>query len=316
MEVYEAAPEGALARELRKVNLDLLPILHEILRTRSVSRAARALGVAQPSVSKALEQLRLVLGDELIVPAGRVGRLTERAQVLAGPVQQILNDVAALLQPDRPFDPAVERANLVIGAVDYVSALLAPALTQICAQEAPGVTFEFGEAAVRSVGDLVRLDFLIAPRGYGETLGKRLNRMPLWRDDYVCLAADDARPLPDRITPQAFQKARHVAYRMRPGAAPADVALALPTSAFEGGHVCAVPDFLVLGAIVEKTDCLALVPRKLARELVRQRAVRFIELAYARRHIDVDVWWSPAAQGRRGHAWARDLLTRAAAAFD
>ena len=312
----EQMPEAALARRLRAMNLDLLPALHEILRTQSVSRAARSLGLAQPSLSKALKQLRATFEDELIVSAGRTGRLTDRGQALLAPLQQVLREIDALVRPDRPFDPAAERLNVTIGAVDYASALLAPTLTRICAVEAPGVTFEFGEAAVRGVDDLARLDFLIAPRGYGEKLGKRLGRMPLWRDDYVCLAAADARPLADPITPKAFQRARHVAYRMRPGASESAVTLALPAAALETNRVCAVPDFLVLGAIVEKTDCLALVPRKLARELVQQRAVRFVELDYPGRFIDLDVWWNFALESKRGHAWVKALLVRAAAAFE
>jgi hypothetical protein len=84
----------------------------------------------------------------------------------------------------------------------------------------------------------------------------------------------------------------------------------------ETARVCSVPDYLVLGAIVEKTDCVALVPRKLATELVRSRALRIVELDYARKHLAIDAYWSLAASSRRGHAWCRDLLARAASRIE
>jgi DNA-binding transcriptional LysR family regulator len=73
-----------------------------------------------------------------------------------------------------------------------------------------------------------------------------------------------------------------------------------------------VPDFLVLGAIVERTDCVALVPRKLADYLCRSRALRIVELMHPRRQFAIEACWSLAATGKRGHAWVRDLLVRAA----
>jgi LysR family transcriptional regulator, nod-box dependent transcriptional activator len=85
-----------------------------------------------------------------------------------------------------------------------------------------------------------------------------------------------------------------------------------PTSVLETRRVCTLPDFLVLGAVVEEADCVALVPRKVADELVRWRALRIVELAYADRHLAIDAYWTPAAGGKRGHAWCRSLLARAA----
>jgi Bacterial regulatory helix-turn-helix protein, lysR family len=62
--------ERALAARLRRVNLDLLPVLYELLRTRSVTRTARSFGMTQPAVSRALRQLRAAFEDELLVSLG------------------------------------------------------------------------------------------------------------------------------------------------------------------------------------------------------------------------------------------------------
>src|SRR5215471_14403826 len=70
--------ERELVARLHRVNLDLLPILHELLRTRSVTRTARSFNMTQPAVSRALRQLRAAFEDELLISLGRDTRLTER----------------------------------------------------------------------------------------------------------------------------------------------------------------------------------------------------------------------------------------------
>ena len=134
-----ATGERELAARLRKVNLDLLPVLHELLRTKSVTRTAQSFNMTQPAVSRALRQLRGALDDQLLVSSGRTGRLTDRAETLAGPLARTLGELDLLLKPAGPFDPATEAVHLVINTADYVAQLLAPVLTGICAREAPHV---------------------------------------------------------------------------------------------------------------------------------------------------------------------------------
>jgi DNA-binding transcriptional LysR family regulator len=154
---------------------------------------------------------------------------------------------------------------------------------------------------------------MIGPRAFGQTLGKRVGSLPLWRDEMVCLAAIANRTIPARLTPAQFQASRYVAFR-RGLRVPQDVQIQLqPTSPLEVAPVCTVPDFLVLGAIVEKSDCVALVPRKVARALAEAGRLRIVEIAYPRKQLFIDAYWSLATNSRRGRAWFRDLLARAAA---
>jgi DNA-binding transcriptional LysR family regulator len=305
--------EQELAARLRKVNLDLLPVLHELLRTRSVTRTARSFNMTQPAVSRALRQLRGAFDDHLLVSPGRNARLTDRAAALAGPLARALGELDLLLKPTGPFDPATEPVHVVINTADYVTQLLAPILTGICAREAPHVVLEFTWAATRNADDLAAVDFMIGPRAFGQTLGKRVGSLPLWRDEMVCVAAATNRAIPARFTPAQFQASRYVAFR-RSLRMPQDLLNQLqPTSPLEVAPVCTVPNFLVLGAIVEKSDCIALVPRRVARELARGGRLRIVEITYPRKQLFIDAYWSPATNSRRGRAWFRELLARAVA---
>jgi DNA-binding transcriptional LysR family regulator len=307
------AGERDVAARLRKVNLDLLPLLHELLRTKSVTRTAQAFGMTQPAVSRSLRQLRAAFDDPLLVSPGRNARLSDRAETLADPLARALGELDLLLRPARPFDPATEAVHLVINTADYVTQLLAPVLSEICAREAPQVVLEFTWRGTRTAEDLTRVDFMIGPRAFGQSLGKKVGALPLWRDEMVCIAAARNEALASRITPAQFQASRYVAFRRGPGVSQEVQTLLQPTSPLEIAPACTVPDFLVLGAIVEKSDCLALVPRKVARELARDRRLRIVDIAYPKKQLFIDAYWSPATDSRRGRAWFRELLARAAA---
>lgn len=301
-----------LGQRLRRINLDLLPVLHALLRTRSVTAAAKDLGVTQPAVSKALRQLRSVFDDSLIVTRGRDAQLTERGLSIINPLATVLSDLDLLLESPRPFDPAVERLRIVIKTADYVTVLLAPALAKLCAAEAPHTQVLFLEQTRTFDDELDHIDFMIAPRTYARTLGKRVNRMPLWQDEMACIASSRDLRWGEVISPEAFRSARQVVYQVGEESTLTRAGLLQPTSVLEVNPICEVPNFLVIGAIVEEAECLALVPRKLANELARSRPIRILEIDYPKRRLDIDAVWSARAGAKRGHAWFQTLLTRAA----
>ena len=303
----------ALVRQLRRLNLDLLPVLHEILRTRSVGRAARALGITQPAVSRALRELRAVFNDDLLVPEGRSSHLTDRGAALLGPLSRILDDIGALTRATPGFDPAGEALSVIIGTADYVTEVLAPRLVAIISAEAPRVTLEFIHPAIRGPEDLARFDFVIAPRRFGATFGKRVGRMALWRDDYVVIAGPANAHLPAHLSEADFHAARHVGFQTRIGMPESEGALVQLPSVQDTRRVCTVSNFLVMGAIVEATDCIGVVPRRHARDLTRWRDVRILDLDHPDARLDLDLCWAPGTLSRRGLPWVRDAIARATA---
>lgn len=307
---YADEDNPLLNQRLRRINLDLLPMLHALLRSCSVTAAARELGITQPAVSKGLRQLRVIFEDDLIVSRGREARLTERGLALIAPLTAILNELGELLEPRRPFDPSTEALRIVIKTADYVSVLLAPKLAKLCAVEAPFTELLFLEQTRAGAHELDHVDFVIAPRPVGRIYGKRVEHLPIWRDEMVCIASRKDRRWGAIISTDEFRSARQVVYQVGERNALARAGLIQPTSVLEVSPVCEVPNFLVIGAIVEEAECLALVPRRLARELARARDIRILELDYPERRLDIDAFWTPRAGAKRGHAWFQDLLRR------
>src|SRR5882762_8107212 len=81
---------------LNSLDLNLLVALDALLREASVSRAAMRIGLSQPAASHALQRLRDLLGDPLLVRSGARMELTPRAQTLRAPLAQALDQVRSL----------------------------------------------------------------------------------------------------------------------------------------------------------------------------------------------------------------------------
>ena len=117
-------------RDIRSLDVGMLRTFDALMREKNVSRAAARLFLSQPAVSASLNRLREVFGDPLFTRTSRGVLPTERAMALAPQVQKVLDDLAALLEADRPFDPADSQRIFRIAGSDHASRMLLPALSR------------------------------------------------------------------------------------------------------------------------------------------------------------------------------------------
>ncbi len=120
-------------------DLNLLRVLDALLRERNVSRAAERLSLSQPAVSNALNRLRELLDDPLLVRVGRAMQPTPRALSLEAPIRDALQQIEHTLNAGDFFDPASSRQRFVIAVTDYVELICMPRLMGHLARVAPGV---------------------------------------------------------------------------------------------------------------------------------------------------------------------------------
>src|ERR1700759_511578 len=110
---------------LSSLDLNLLVALDALLREASVSRAAMRVGLSQPAASHALQRLRDLFGDPLLVRTGARMELTPRAQALRGPLTQALDQVRGLFAADQ-FDAASSERQFRLMMPDLAVELLMP----------------------------------------------------------------------------------------------------------------------------------------------------------------------------------------------
>jgi len=127
---------------LAAVDLNLLPALEALLRRRNVTRAADDMGLSQPAMSRALQRLRDVLEDPLLV-RGAGGLIpTPRALALLPSLSAALDGLGSIYR-EPTFQPATMDRVFSIAAADVHTVLVSPPLLRRVRAEAPGVNLRF-----------------------------------------------------------------------------------------------------------------------------------------------------------------------------
>src|SRR6266699_3659523 len=126
---------------LTSLDLNLLVALDALLKEANVSRAALRIGLSQPAASHALQRLRDLIGDPLLVRNGARMELTPRAQALRAPLAQALDQVRSLFIPD-DFDAARSERQFRLMMPDLAVELLMPPLMEKITKIAPNVRID------------------------------------------------------------------------------------------------------------------------------------------------------------------------------
>ena len=118
-------------------DLNLLPVALAIHEERSVSGAARKLGMSQPAVSVALNKLRRALGDPLFVRTAHGMEPTPRALALVSPTRDILHRLQTGVLASVEFDPATTERKFTVALSDIGEMTILPRLLDRLRRDAP-----------------------------------------------------------------------------------------------------------------------------------------------------------------------------------
>lgn len=113
-----------------------LYMLKQIHEHRSVTAAARIMGVTQSTVSHSLERLRGLLGDPLFIKSGRSMVPTERAEAMIAQIDEILAAMQTL-HDQSDFQPEQSKDRFSLIANDFEHELLVPPIMRRLQKEAP-----------------------------------------------------------------------------------------------------------------------------------------------------------------------------------
>ncbi|MFN2469632.1 MAG: LysR substrate-binding domain-containing protein [Gaiellaceae bacterium] len=169
-------------------------LLVEIERQGSVSAAAAAIGIGQPSASQHLRLLEAAAGQRLVERTGRGSRLTEAGQVLAARSAQALSSLGAA-EEELGALAGLQTGTIHLGASTAPGVYLLPDTLGCFRRSYPGVTVEVEVAASEEI--LKRLlsgRVQLALVGASET-DERIELEPFLEDEIVGVAKPGLAPL-------------------------------------------------------------------------------------------------------------------------
>lgn len=309
-------PSPELAR-LASVNLNLLVPLLALVEERSVTRAAARVGLTQPAMSHALDRIRRLLGDEILVRQGSRMVLTPRAAELTGPLRQAIRQTARVV--DFPgFDPAVDRRVINIAMTSSTAFVIGASIARLLAVRAPRATLRVRTITV-PYGELFSgdaLDGMFTEEGLDVLLLSEAFASPFPRerlyDDRWVVVADPGAPV-GASTLGLLTTLPHVAFDASPRRL-------LPYSVLDEHQVPytvrqLVTDSLLLPHLAASSGGVALNRFRVATAMSARLGLRVEEFPFPVPGLGIDMVWNPRLSDDRFVGWLRRLLLDAAAAL-
>jgi len=296
------------------IDLNLAVVLRALLDERSVSRAARQLGLSQSATSHALGRLRALVKDPLFVRT-RTGLVpTARAEAMADTVRSSVAALEGTFFAPSPFDPRTVERTFRLRPSDYVEYLLVPRLLERLAKVAPRVNVFARPVATEPTLALeqAQLDLLIQPTRTGEQTDG-FHMQELWDDHFVGIARRGHPLTRGRVTVERFARASHalVSPRGQPGGGRIDEALEqhglLRRIAFT------TPSFLAAPQVVAMTDLVMILPARIAATLVGQLRIAIFDPPLEVPGFRMAMFWHDRHHSDPAHAFIRGEIAQIAA---
>jgi DNA-binding transcriptional LysR family regulator len=307
---------GMKTHHLPRIDLNLLFVFEAMMQERSVTRAAQRLCVSQSSVSHALNRLRSTLKDELFIRGTGEMRPTPRAIALAVSVTPTLMHIRAALSPSE-FDPGTAVHTFQIAMTDYAATLLLEKLTKVVRARAPGVNLKISLNVMKDVWSLLdkqEIDFMV---GMIPTPPDRFASDLLYEDDIAVVMSRQNPFAKRKLSVEDYAAAKHV-YIPVDGVMPVHtgrIDRALELKGLVRRHVLTVSQFALAPTIIQQTDYIMTIPKRIA-EMCRTRyKLRVVESPVALPLQPTRIIWHPQLGNHSANRWMMQILREVSAKF-
>ncbi|WP_414169724.1 LysR family transcriptional regulator [Streptoverticillium reticulum] len=291
-------------------DMNLLPALHALLREGSVTGAAAEMHVSASAMSRTLGRLRRVVGDPLLVPAGRGLTLTPRALELRPQVEAALLGALTALRPPQPVDIATVEREFTLRTNDAMAVVLGPALTERIAQQAPGIRLRIlpeGDEDPADLRDRIDLDLGSLP-----ALPHDVRSTPLSRHRHAAVSRAAAAHADEPLTVERFAAIPHITVSRR-GRAHGVVDERLAELGLSRRVLATAPSFVTACFLVLQSDALALLPEAVAVRAAGVMPLHVREIPLDLPAVTVGMAWHLRVDADPAHRWLRAAVARIAA---
>lgn len=290
----------------RNVDLNLLLVLRVLLRDQSVTRAAEQLNMSQPAVSHALNRLRHLFKDQLLVRCGHRMELTSRAEEVATSIDRILNEIYGLIE--RPeFDPATAAGRIVICATEGAFGTISEALLE-AQRQAPDVLFEI-RSDVYAPGEGLktgRIDLYMD--AHTPFQGGGFLSTNVFKNRIKCVVSRHSLPS-GTIDRKEFETRGHAVIT---GGTEDQIADYLERQGVRRKVAIIAPGYFSAARIVSQSELILSLPEALANHACGMFPLVAAELPIIAPEVSLSLSWHARRADDPLHRWARELLIKGA----
>jgi DNA-binding transcriptional LysR family regulator len=298
-------PDGSM--NLRNIDVNLLVIFDALMAERSVTRAARKIGMSPSAVSHALRRLRETFNDDLVrrTPQGMVPTL--RGLDLAKSLRVALQEIERAVGQQLYFEPRTAERTFQLSISDYLTLCFLPRFCVRVRHEAPNVTLVVG--ALQSSTDLnldepgviqVRVCFIAAR-------GRDYNQKRIISHPFVVAMRRDHPAAKQEMTLDLFLELPFIK------TSEAVVGSRIVDAALEGQGLSRriavmVPCLAAVVPILQHSDLCAILPEHWIKLYSAPGSLATAALPLAAVQYTVDIIWHRGDDKDAGHRWLRGLI--------
>jgi len=297
---------------LRQADLNLLVVFTVLAEERNVTRAAARLLLSQPAVSRALQRLRDMFHDDLLIRSSSGYEPTPKGQRLLHELEATLPRLDRLLS-GAEFDPMTEETSFRIAATDHASHVVCPVLCRAVLPSARKVSFNFVPLhdAQFEATEKGRIDLLlVADDG---TAPAHFAKEVIFEVDFVCVVAKGS-PFRRALTLKQYLAADHVGINIVGGIQ------TIPEkrlAAIGAKRHCpiVVPYHTAAMRSLVGTAFVATVPRRIAELEGSNPSLRIIRAPAVLGTFKYLMAWHPRMNTDNAHIWLRSIIRKAGEAI-
>jgi DNA-binding transcriptional LysR family regulator len=295
-------------KHLRQADLNLLVVFTALAEERNVTRAADRLLLSQPAVSRALQRLRAMFHDDLLIRTSNGYEPTPKGQRLLQELGLTLPRLDRLLS-DSDFDPATEETTFRIAMTDHASQVLCPLFCKTVLSAGAKVSFDFvalhdGTFEAMEKG---RLDLLLnADDGH---LPSQFASEIIFEDEFACVVARENR-FSRALTLKQYLAASHIGVSVLGGLHTIPEQRLAAVGGRRHYRIC-VPYWATAIRSVAGTKLIATVPRRIAELEAGNPALKILKPPEILGRFKYLMAWHPRMNTDAAHLWLRTTLREA-----
>jgi DNA-binding transcriptional LysR family regulator len=259
-------------------------------------------------MSRALERLREMFGDPLLVRSGRGYERTVRGERVLRDLESLMPRLAAMVQGEE-FDPARSQERFRVAMTDHASMILLPSLVAHVRRASAHVKLEVSSWRTQALEDLATgrihtaLSAEVAPPAFETEV--------LFNLDFVCLLGSALRVRTRRFTLKQYLQLPHALVETLEGQQTL-VDRPLAQLGAKRRVSLSLPFFVPAIFAIAQTDLILTVPRRLARITAAMAGVRVVEPPLEIKAFPYFMAWHPRLTSEPAHEWFREQLRIAA----
>ncbi|HEX7983181.1 MAG TPA: LysR family transcriptional regulator [Duganella sp.] len=289
-------------------DLNLLPVALAIHEERSVSGAARKLGMSQPAVSVALNKLRKALGDPLFIRTAHGMEPTPRALALVSPTRDILQRLETGVLASVQFDPAITERKFTVALSDIGEMTFLPRLLDRLRRDAPGasicsVTMPPRELALA----LEQGDVDLAVGYFPDLKNRNFFQQRLFSHSFVCLLSAVHHQRRRTLSMKQFLEMGHAVIRAE-GRSQELFEQFLIRRRIRRRVVLETPHFMSIPFLISAGDLVATVPRAVGESFAQFAAIKLMEPPMEIPRFDLKQYWHRKFAKDGANAWLRSVI--------